>query len=384
MARWEPPKAGLLDGCSGRAAMRCDGGPSASSQPGPDRLGRVAGRLLPPHSGRSTAGASTASTNGSPAPRWPVPGRRLGRRLLRAGVGGPARRPRQRIRGRGSAGQRRGVRPGRALRRRRLPRPAIRGPGTQATAALLDCVDHLRMRLREAVDARRGLLDDEGRSSTRRWTSTRSAGCVEAAERRAKCDALEAFGGPCTGCRTSTRTATGPTRRIRPVPIGDDNPPGLNLPGPSPMLDLRSGTSPVVPAGPATGCYVLRDKVPGVGECEERVTHAALNKDTGLIDPDTGRGHRSDEAARHGGGQLREGRGGRHRGEPRQWQDLRASDEPLRGGQAALMVCALTHDDPVDDCRDRGWVTVLVGILAGAVVLAVVVTLFRARRRRRA
>src|SRR5829696_7460350 len=25
-----------------------------------------------------------------------------------------------------------------------------------------------------------------------------------------------------------------------------------------------------------------------VGECEGRVTHAALNKDTGLIDPDTG------------------------------------------------------------------------------------------------
>src|SRR4051794_41758941 len=65
-------------------------------------------------------------------------------------------------------------------------------------------------------------------------------------------------------------------------------PPGLGFPGPSPVLDLRSEAPPVVPPGLSTGCYVLRDIVPGVGECAERVTHAALNKDTGLIDPDTG------------------------------------------------------------------------------------------------
>ena len=31
-------------------------------------------------------------------------------------------------------------------------------------------------------------------------------------------------------------------------PIGDDNPPGLNQPGPSAVLDLRSETTPSVPA----------------------------------------------------------------------------------------------------------------------------------------
>jgi hypothetical protein len=67
----------------------------------------------------------------------------------------------------------------------------------------------------------------------------------------------------------------------------------------------------------------------------------------------------------------------------RQWQDLRAELVGRYGEHdAAVMVCALTHDDPVDDCRDRGWERVLAGLLAGAVVLAVAVVLFRARRRR--
>ena len=43
-----------------------------------------------------------------------------------------------------------------------------------------------------------------------------------------------------------------------------------------------------VPADLSTGCYVLRDRVPGVEACAGRITHAGLNKDNGLIDPDTG------------------------------------------------------------------------------------------------
>jgi hypothetical protein len=69
---------------------------------------------------------------------------------------------------------------------------------------------------------------------------------------------------------------------------------------------------------------VLRDEVPGVGECERRVTHAALNKDRGLIDLDTGkatgpttpRGMVGDNFAKAVSGAITETR--------RQWQDFRS------------------------------------------------------------
>ena len=60
------------------------------------------------------------------------------------------------------------------------------------------------------------------------------------------------------------------------------------------------------------------------------------------------------------------------------------SELTVRYGQddAARMACALTHDDPVDDCRDRGWLPVLVRVGAVVAALSVVpVVLIPARRR---
>ena len=254
-----------------------------------------------------------------------------------------------------------------------------------ATAALLDCVGHLRMRFDEAVVGAAALLDDDGRvvaDEVDLESDCRGAG---AAETPAKCATLQAFGRVLHGVQdfyshSNWADEADPTRAI-----GDDNPPGLNLPGPSAVLDLRIETPPVVPAELATGCYVLKDEVPGVGECAERITHAALNKDTGLIDPDTGeatdptkpRGMVGENFAKAVAGAIEETR--------RQWQDLRAELTARYGeDHASVMICALTHDDPVDDCRNRGWLRILVGIVAGAVVLVVVGILLHARRRRRA
>ena len=79
-----------------------------------------------------------------------------------------------------------------------------------------------------------------------------------------------------------------------------------------------------MPADLTTGCFVVKDEVPGVGECAQRVTHAALNKDRGLIDPDTGettdpttpRGMVEDNFAKAVSGAIAETR--------RQWQDFQA------------------------------------------------------------
>ena len=108
-------------------------------------------------------------------------------------------------------------------------------------------------------------------------------------ENRAKCAALEGLGRVLHGAKdfyahSNWADEADPTR-----PVGDANPPGLNLPGPSPVLDLRAGSPPRMPSDLTTGCFVVKDEVPGVAACASRVTHAALNKDRGLIDPATGR-----------------------------------------------------------------------------------------------
>jgi len=44
----------------------------------------------------------------------------------------------------------------------------------------------------------------------------------------------------------------------------------LNLPAPSPVLDLRGSGALTVPRDLTTGCFVLRDGIPGVEACECR------------------------------------------------------------------------------------------------------------------
>ncbi len=253
-----------------------------------------------------------------------------------------------------------------------------------ATAGLVDCVEHLRMRLGEAVDAAGGLLDVDGHIIEEEVDFASECRPFEPAEQRAKCTSLEAFGRVLHGTQDFYAHSNWADESDPSRPIGADNPPGLNLSGPSPVLDLRSDSVATVPAELSTGCFVLRDEVPGVGECSDRVTHAALNKDNGLVDPGTGeatgpttpRGMVGENFAKAVAGAIAESR--------RQWQDFQ-SELDIRYGEddAALMTCALTHDHPVDDCRDRAWIRVLVGVLAVVAALSVVsIFLLRTRRRR--
>jgi hypothetical protein len=252
----------------------------------------------------------------------------------------------------------------------------------QATAGLVDCVDHLRDRFAEAVDGAEALLDVEGRVVEEEVDLDVECRVFEAAEGRARCGVLEAFGRVLHGVQDFYAHSNWADEYDPARAIGADNPPGMNLPGPSPVLDLRSDASPIVPPELMTGCFVVRDEVPGIGECTGRVTHAALNKDTGLVDPvtgdttdpDTPRGMVEDNFAKAVAGAIAETR--------RQWQDFR-SELTSRYGEheGPLMACALTHDDPMNDCRESRRVWVLVGVLAlGVVVPTVFMLLFRARR----
>ncbi|WP_246278861.1 CinY protein [Phytohabitans rumicis] len=253
----------------------------------------------------------------------------------------------------------------------------------EASAKLLDCVNHLRRRFREAIDSAKDLLDDEGQIIGAEVNLGTDCALANT-EQRAKCESLEGFGRALHGAQdfyshSNWADVADPSR-----PIGADNPPGLNLPAPSPVLDLRGSGAPTVPRDLTTGCFVIRDSVPGVGACERRVTHAALNKDNGLVDQSTGattspttpRGEVASNFAKAVAGAMVETR--------HQWQDFRAALETSYGAQkGSLMACALTRDDPLNDCRGRSRaaaVLAISGVLIG--VLGVGILLFQARRRR--
>jgi hypothetical protein len=252
-----------------------------------------------------------------------------------------------------------------------------------ATAALLECVNHLRGRFGEAIERAGDLLDDGG-EIVEAEVALGTDCLLDATEQRAKCTSLEAFGRALHGAQdfyshSNWADAADPAR-----PIGADNPPGLNLPAPSPVLDLRGDGAPAVPAELTTGCFVLRDSVPGVGACERRITHAGLNKDTGLVDPGTGA--TTDPTTPRGevGGNFALAVTGATVETRRQWQDLRAALDARYGEvKASRMACALTRDDPVSDCQGPNWTIValvVTGVLIGVVVLS---SVWIVRRRRR-
>ncbi|NMO57641.1 CinY protein [Actinoplanes sp. TBRC 11911] len=256
----------------------------------------------------------------------------------------------------------------------------------QATTRLHECIDHLRDRFREAVTDADGLLDANGDIAGAEVDLGNDCVPGAAAERRAKCATLEAFGRALHGAQdfyshSNWADAADPSR-----PAGPENPPGLNLPAPSALFDLRGTGTPAIPDGLTTGCFVVPDQPAGVAKCRNRVTHAALNKDTGLVDPATGatsdpttpRGQVGDNFAKAVTGAIVETR--------RQWDDLRDALRTTYGRNAGdKMACALTHDDPVNDCRRRN-ATMLAVVAAGILLLggAAVARWLIVRRRPRA
>ncbi|MCW0213339.1 MAG: hypothetical protein OJJ54_08265 [Pseudonocardia sp.] len=254
----------------------------------------------------------------------------------------------------------------------------------EATAGLLACVTRMRERFSAAVDAAGRLVDERGALLPGEVETGTECRAVEQKEERAKCTVLEMFGRALHGAQdfyahSNWADEADPTR-----PIGDENPPGLDLPAPSAVLDLRSGTAPSLPADLTTGCFEVRDEVPGVGSCAGRVTHAALNKDRGLVDPVTGEVSGPTTPRGMVGGNFEKAVDAARDETSRQWRDLRSELVTRYGAdRGELMGCALTHDDPVGDCRAGGWSGVGIALAAGVVVGIGLVTAAVLLRRRR-
>jgi hypothetical protein len=156
-----------------------------------------------------------------------------------------------------------------------------------ATAELMACVQHLRDDFQQGIDGAAGMFDSNGDLVGKEVDIDSDCTFAGSVSGRAKCNAIEGFGAALHGAQdfyshSNWADESDPTR-----PISIDNPPGLNLPAPSPILDLAGTSTPAVPLDLTTGYYggIFGDKCPSTSG---RITHACLNKDLALIDPTSG------------------------------------------------------------------------------------------------
>lgn len=218
-----------------------------------------------------------------------------------------------------------------------------------ATAELLACVAHLRDDFQQGIDGASGLFDSNG--DLKGPEVDLSSDCTFAGNfaGRAKCNALEGFGAALHGAQDFYSHSNWADQSDPSKPIGIDNPPGLNLPGPSPILDLAGSSTPSVPIDLTTGYYggIFGDKCPSTSG---RITHACLNKDLALIDPSSGtatdpktpRGLVLSNEQKAVSGAIAETR--------RQWADFKASLISRYGSDLGQrMILALTQDVPKVD-----------------------------------
>lgn len=130
----------------------------------------------------------------------------------------------------------------------------------------------MRTRFREAVDRAAGLLDDEGGVIADEVDLGTECSAQERAEERAKCSSLEEFGRLLHGVQDFSSHSNWSDEADPSRPVGDQNPPGLNRRGVSPVLDLRARMEPEVPEGDmqdgtnGTRRFRMRQKLVPIGD----------------------------------------------------------------------------------------------------------------------
>jgi hypothetical protein len=210
----------------------------------------------------------------------------------------------------------------------------------QAQANLRSCRAWMAAHIDAAVRDAAGLLDAHGR--IRADQVGLNCVFVGRVKGRAKCNVLEDFGIALHTAQDfyahSNWVDVADPRR----PPGLDNPPGLGRTGPAPWMSLRG--DPPFPTGLISGCY----GAPEARACRRRVMHAALNKDTGEIDPRIGAG--TSPRGRIGSNFARavEAASADTRDK---WDLLRERLTATYGvTRARLMACAIARDEPLSAC----------------------------------
>jgi hypothetical protein len=217
-----------------------------------------------------------------------------------------------------------------------------------ANAKLADCRAWMATKLDEAVKDAGALVDAKGEIDGDQIPTMISCVFAGGQKGRAKCNVLESFGILLHASQDFYSHTNWTDRPNSAKPVGPENPPGLGNTGPAPWLDLRKPASPV-PDGLISGCFGIPEKSSCTYDGDKlRVMHEALNKDKGKIDPQIGkgtteRGKVNDNFKRAVEAAIADSRD--------KWATLRekliATYGKARGDK---MICALTRDDPEDDC----------------------------------
>ncbi|KAM7206386.1 hypothetical protein V8F20_002735 [Naviculisporaceae sp. PSN 640] len=240
-----------------------------------------------------------------------------------------------------------------------FPSPDYPQSREQATAVLLDCVDHIHERFRQGIEGAAGMLDEDGYlipDEVKIPLTGCSMGTAIKSD-NSKCTAILGFGRALHGVQDFYSHSNWADEADQNQNISVLNPPGLANTGLAPFLDSRFIGPPYIPYNLTTECWEWDDETPGVGDCLNRISHNTINKDGGEIDPVTGnptnpnpdkgpRGGINDNFARAVRSAIAETR--------RQWRNFRDTIIEEHGEvKGARIICALTRDDPMKDCNGR-------------------------------
>ena len=243
----------------------------------------------------------------------------------------------------------------------------------EATAQLQVCMNHLRLRFLEGVDAADKIVDQNARIILPEVDISGSDCRFSFPDlqmhwfARAKCSAIEGFGRALHGIQDFYAHSNWADEAKPPYNL--TNPPGLKLEGTPVFLDLRAenNISDQVPHELSTGCFggIMTDGPegkaghplePGSLDCTGRVTHHTLNKDNGIIDwitgkttkpgPNTPRSDMPGNFQRAVNAAIKDSR--------RQWRYFREQIRRTYGKERGnIMICSLIRDDPTQDCYGR-------------------------------
>jgi hypothetical protein len=223
----------------------------------------------------------------------------------------------------------------------------------EARRSLTACRDYMMENLNHAVADAARLLDDEGRIRAREIPGRLSCVYVGSQHGRAKCDVLAHLGLILHATQDFYSHSNWADQPDPDRPIGADNPPGLGNLGRAAWLDLRA-EAPAFPEGLISGCFDNMSFVDEARGCvygdngEHRIRHLDVNKDMGPIDPEIGVGTTSRGAI---GDNFRRAVEAAIEDSVDKWAVFRERLAAAYGAERAeLMVCALTRDDPVNDC----------------------------------